>query len=145
MVWVIPNGKIFVDLRVLKLMRFENELAAALALGWDRSAGNDFRERMIQEATQVDPNPAKIWTFSDEENQVAVEAAVDRIYKAGYDPRGLVTYFDRLPSRTRNRPSVDFEPLKDKTRRAIAVYAPLLNPIVRTEEFYRMRKRLERL
>lgn len=136
-VWVIPGGKIFIDLRVLKQMRFENEIAAALALGWDRSEGIPFRERMINEAARATPDPMKIWVFGDNENQKAVEASIERLYKAGYDPRGLVSYFDRLPS--------EQNLLKDKARRTIAFYAPLLNPIVRTEEFYKMRKRLNRL
>lgn len=136
-VWVIPGGKIFIDLRILKQMRFENEIAAALALGWDRSEGIPFRERMIQEAGRADADPASIWIFSDSENQKAIEASIERMYKAGYDPRGLVSYFDHLSS--------EQNVLKDKARRTIAVYAPLLNPIVRTEEFYKMRKRLNRL
>lgn len=144
-VWAIPSGKIFIDIRLLKLMRFENEIAAALALGWVRSEGRKFRERMIEEASHSNPEPAKIWLFAPSENEKAIEAAIDRIYKAGYDPRGLVSYFDRLSPKSKKR--VDSEPdlLKDKARRTIAVYAPLLNPIIRTEEFYKMRKRLEKL
>lgn len=144
-VWVIPGGKIFVDIRILKKMQFENELAAALAFGWERSEDIKFRERMIYEVGSVDPDPANLWLFENSEDQVAVERAVERIYKAGYDPRGLVNYFDRLaPNNNANLNSQQYS-LKDKARRTIAFYAPLLNPIVRTEEFYKMRKRISRL
>ncbi len=144
-VWVVPGGKIFVDLRILKMMRFENEIAAAMAFGWDRSEGSEFRTRLIDEASGANPDPAKVWSFSDSENQKAIESSIDRMYKAGYDPRGLVSYFDRLPIKSKIRSESEQDLLKDKARRTIAFYAPLLNPIVRTEEFYKMRKRLEHL
>lgn len=144
-VWAIPNGKIFIDIRVLKLMRFENEIAAALALGWDRSEGAAFRERMIEEASNTDPDPTKIWAFGNSENTKAIESSIERIYRAGYDPRGLVSYFDRLSTNPKKRLDSESDLLKDKARRTIAFYAPLLNPIVRTEEFYKMRKRLGKL
>ena len=144
-VWVVPGGKLFFDVRVLRSLHFENEIASAMALAWERAEGNDFRERLIQEASRADPDPMKIWAFGPLENERAIEGAVDRIYKAGYDPRGLVSYFDRVPTKSRNAMDAEHEGLKDKTRRTIAFYAPLLNPIVRTEDFYRMRKRLERL
>lgn len=144
-VWVVPGGKIFFDVRVLRALHFENEIASAIALAWERSEGGDFRERLIQEASRADPDPMKIWVFGILENERAIEAAVDRIYKAGYDPRGLVNYFERTPTKTKHQLESENEALKDKTRRTIAFYAPLLNPIVRTEDFYKMRKRLERL
>lgn len=144
-VWVVPGGKIFFDVRVLRTLRFENEIAGAMALAWERAEGVEFRERLIQVSSGADPDPAKIWVFGSNENERAIEGAVDRIYKAGYDPRGLVNYFDRIPTRTKGQLESENESLKDKARRTIAFYAPLLNPIVRTEEFYKMRKRLERL
>lgn len=144
-VWVIPGGKIFFDIRVLRSLHFENEIAAAIALAWERSEGGEFRERLIQEAARADPDPMKIWVFGNLENERAIEATVDRIYKAGYDPRGLVNYFDRITSKTKAQLESENEALKDKARRTIAFYAPLMNPIVRTEDFYKMRKRLERL
>ncbi len=143
--WAVPGGKIYFDVRVLRALHFENEIASAIAFAWERSEGTEFRERLVQEAARADPDPMKIWSFSPLENERAVESAVDRIYKAGYDPRGLVNYFDRVPTRSGNMLESANEALKDKTRRTIAFYAPLLNPIVRTEEFYKMRKRLERL
>ncbi len=144
-VWVIPGGQIFFDVRVLRSLRFENEIAAALSLAWDRSEGPEFRERLIAEAAKSVSDPLLIWSFSDVENQRAIEASVERLYKAGYDPRGLVNYFERVPAKRRGLVESETELMKEKARRAIAFYAPLLNPIVRTEDFYKMRKRLERL
>jgi predicted Zn-dependent protease len=145
-VWAIPGGTVFFDIRVLRTLRFENEIAAALALAWQRSKGMEFRERMIEEAGKADPQPNELWKFGETENNRAIEASVERIYKAGYDPRGLVSYFSRMPNRATGANAEPLnEALKDKTRRTISFYAPLRNPIVRTEEFYRMRKRLDRL
>ena len=145
-VWVAPGGRIFFYGGVLRALRFENEIAAAIAFAWERSEGTEFRERLIAEAQRAAPDPTRIWVFSELENEAAIEGAVDRTYKAGYDPRGLVSYFDRVPSeKAKGQFDSETEVLKDKTRRTIAFYAPLLNPIVRTEDFYKMRKRLERL
>lgn len=143
-IWVVPGGNIFVDIRVLRSMHFENELAAAIALAWSRSEGTEFRERMIEMASSGDPDPEKIWTFGSLENQKAIEPSVARLYRAGYDPRGLITYFDRVSLKSKMRPDSDQDLLKDKVRRAIALYAPLINPTVRTEEFYKMQKRLDK-
>jgi predicted Zn-dependent protease len=144
-VWAVPGGKIFFDVRVLRGLHFENEIASALAFAWERSAGTEFRERLIEEASHADPDPMKVWTFGTVESERAIESAVDRLYKAGYDPRGLVNYFERIPSKSKNQLESENEALKDKARRTISFYAPLLNPIVRTEDFYKMRKRLEHL
>jgi predicted Zn-dependent protease len=145
-VWSIPGGSVFFDVRLLRALRFENEIAAALSLAWNRVDSKEFRERMIEEAGKADPRPETLWNFSETENTRAIEAAVDRMYKSGYDPRGLVSYFDRIPPRTKKERADPLnEPLKEKARRTLSFYAPLMNPIVRTEDFYRMRKRLERL
>lgn len=144
-VWALPGGEIFFDIRVLRLLRFENEIASAIALAWERSEGKEFRERLLQESIHSDPDPMKIWVFSSPENDRAIEGSVDRIYKAGYDPRGLVNYFGRILSKAKNQLESENESLKDKTRRTIAFYSPLMNPIVRSEDFYKMRKRLEKL
>lgn len=144
-VWMVPGGKIFFDIRILRAMKFENEIASALALAAERSEGSEFRERLIKEGEKVSPDPALVWQFSELENQRSVEAAVDRIYKAGYDPRGLVNYFDRIPEKVKGTLDPENEFMKAKARRTITFYAPLLNPIVRTDSFYKMRKRLERL
>jgi predicted Zn-dependent protease len=144
-VWVIPGGKIFFDIRILRTLHFENEIVSALAFAWERAEGIGFRERLINEAQHANIDPAKIWEFTLLENEQAIESAVDRIYKAGYDPRGLVNYFNHAPSRSKNQIESETESLKQKARRAVAFYAPLLNPVVRTEDFYKMRKRLGQL
>ncbi len=143
--WVIPGGKIFVDLRALKVLHFENEIAAALALAWERSEGSGFRGRLIEEAGSADPDALRIWVYTEDESQRAIEKAISRIYKAGYDPRGIVTYFDRISYKAKMRGDSENDHLKETARRILSSYAPLLNPIVRTEDFYKMRKRLERL
>lgn len=145
-VWALPNGRVFFDVRILQNLRFENEIAAAIAFAWGRAEGTDFRKRLVEEAGKGEPNPEGIWKFSELDDHRAIESTVDRLYKAGYDPRGLVVYFERPPNRSKNEAVVSrIESNQDKARRTISFYAPLLNPIVRTEDFYRMRKKLEKL
>lgn len=148
-IWMIPPAQGYIDERILKALQFENEIAAAIAFHWERTQDLGFEKRFVAELDQTNPDFRKIYEFSEVEDLKAIEGAVDRIYRSGYDPRGLVSYFERVSSLTQGRTSTSFEEriplLQDKARRTISSYAPLLNPIVRTEEFYKMRKKLERL
>lgn len=147
--WMIPPTHGYVDERILKAMNFENEIAAGVAFEWERTQDIAFEKRFIAELDSPAPDYRKIYEFSEVEDLKAVEGAVDRMYRAGYDPRGLVTYFERMSSFAKGRTATAFESriplLQEKARRTIAFYAPLLNPIVRTEDFYKIRKKLERL
>jgi hypothetical protein len=139
--WIIPPDMGFVDQRILKSLEFENEIAALLAFNWERTQDIEFEKRFIAELDQVSPDFRKIYQFSENEDLKAVEGAVDILYNAGYDPRGLISVFNRKTSVNKDRSVV----LQDKARRTIAFYKPLINPTVRSQEFYQMRKKLDRL
>ena len=47
--------------------------------------------------------PGGIFNYSDEENGDAVEAAVGILYRAGFDPRGLVGLLEKLRINRPNR------------------------------------------
>lgn len=144
-IWVLPGGKIYVDVAILKRLQFENELASGMAVSWDISEGTEFRERLLSEGAKPTAESQSVWAIGEVEYQRAIESAVDRIYKAGYDPRGLVSFFDRTSKKKGDDLDTDMEVRKEKARRTVAFYAPLLNPIVHTEDFHKMKKRLERL
>lgn len=91
--------------------------------------------------------PAGIFAFTEKEYLDSAQVAVDLLYRAGYDSRGLISIwqlYEKLPD---NSPfeQTTLHKLQDATRDFIAKYAPLRNPIVRSEAFLKIRKRLEKL
>lgn len=141
MVWIIPPDLGYIDVTILKSLSFENEIAALFAFNWERTQDLEFEKRFINELDQPVPDFRKIYEFSELQDLGAVEAAVDLLYNAGYDPRGLISMFDRKTTVEKERALL----LQDKARRTIAFYKPLLNPVVRTNEYYQMRKKLDKL
>lgn len=139
--WIVPPELGYVDERILKSIQFENEIAAIIAFNWERAQDGAFESRFITELDQPLPDFRNIYEFTEMEDLKAVEATIDRLYHAGYDPRGLITVFDRKTGTDKERIPL----LQDKARRTISFYKPLLNPIVRSNEFYQIKKKLEKL
>jgi len=138
-IWVIPPEMGFIDQRILKSMEFENEIAALIAFNWERTQDIGFERRFITELDEISPDFRKIYIFTENEDLKAVEGAVDLLYNAGYDPRGLISVFSRKTSVDKDRAPI----LQEKARRTIAFYKPLINPTVRSQEFYQIRKKLD--
>jgi hypothetical protein len=76
-----------------------------------------------------------------------VEVAVSLLYRAGYDPRGLVSLWARFRALGLASPygAELLSRMEEKSREAITLYAPLRNPIVRSDPFLEMRKRVQQL
>lgn len=89
----------------------------------------------------------KMIEFDLEENLVAIEKAVSILYSAGYDPRGLLSVWEHLQKKTSHSAysEMDLQTFVRKTHRFIAQQVPLLNPIVRSDEFLVIRKRIQDL
>lgn len=66
----------------------------------------------------------------------SAELAIDRLYQAGIDPRGVVAVAERQKA--------DAQKISD-ARARIAIYPPLRNPVVSTEAFSAMMRRLKQL
>lgn len=188
----LPGPRVYVSLEVLKLVKFENELAAEIALQLAhlqkkhllyRLVGNpelEFSNLALNvpdgasaitsavpkaEDTEHDlealfwKRPKEsinqivffgnegIFAFSSAEQIVAFQTAVEILYHAGYDARGLIGLLDLYQTSGKHTP-VDEELnqiLKDAVRRKIATYVPLLNPIVKTSRFQEIHKRIAQL
>ena len=139
--WVVPPEKGYLDDHLLRSLEFENEIAAVIAFNWERVQDIEFEKRFIHELDQLHPDFSKIYEFSELEDMKAVEGAIDLLYQAGYDPRGLMSVFGRKIGVSPERALV----LQEKARRTNAFYKPLMNPTIRSDEYYRMRKKLEKL
>jgi hypothetical protein len=69
------------------------------------------------------------------------------MYRAGFDPRGLISFWNRYAENPAHSPLDPglLQQLIERSRTAIAQRAPLRNPIVRSKEFLALKKRIERL
>lgn len=91
--------------------------------------------------------PHGVFDFPDDFHFDAAEAAVDILYKAGFDPRGLVSLWEIYGAAPERSPYGKdlLAKLTQRTRRVIALHAPLRNPIVRSPSFLTIQKRIRKL
>lgn len=102
---IVMADALYFPLRALRESRFENEVAAIAAIGLSARAPKPF------------------------------EAAVELLYRAGFDPRGVVAVAERQ--------NTDEQKIAD-ARARIALYPPLRNPVVSTDVFASTMRRLSR-
>ena len=169
----LPGNRVYLSTGLVKQLEFENELAAAIAFEFAHilkrhaisklppSDGASMTGLPPVESQASSPGtdgvtlgnhveyfgPVGIFSFSQEDYLSSCELAVDLLYKSGFDPRGLVSLFVRFqqsPGRSPLDPALLVK-LLEKTRQTIALYAPLRNPIVRSEAFLTIRKRIRKL
>lgn len=152
----LPGNRIYLSDGLLRGLDYESEIAAAIAFELGHLLKRSALARYAQLITKPDGcfpvpikvmGPAGIFDFSEEQNLKACDAAVEILYKSGYDPRGMVALWLQFQ---KNSPRSPFEPellakLMDRTRRAVSVYAPLRNPVVRSEAFLAIQKRIHNL
>jgi beta-barrel assembly-enhancing protease len=166
----LPGNRIYLSTGLLRQLQFENEVAAAIAfeLGHivkrhalsrlaeqmgKKKAENPTLELVLpSEVTAYGQNiryfgPGGVFGFTDEEQAESVQVAVDILYRAGFDPRGLVSLWDKYKDQPRRSP---FDPgalakLTEQTRQSIALYSPLRNPIVRSQAFIKIQERIRKL
>jgi predicted Zn-dependent protease len=155
--YALPGNRVYLPVSLLRQLQFENEIAAAIALELGHLLGRDALRRLAQlrEAPETTSTVSLnqtfgengIFAFSEEERSRAAERAVDILYRAGFDPRGLVGLLARYQERPELSPVDEgtLERLQEKTRQAIATRAPLRNPVVRSPAFIRIQKRIEKL
>jgi predicted Zn-dependent protease len=160
----LPGNRVYLSTSLLRHIRFENEVAAAIAFELSHIASRDALVKLEEvtgqsEPEQLDPPPIHhlsdteyfgsggIFAFSEPVQLAAAEHAVKLLYSAGYDPRGLVALWALYGRNPLNSPfdSATLNKLQEATRLEIAQYSPLLNPIVRSDAFIRIQKRLGKL
>jgi hypothetical protein len=127
-----PSGALFISLAQVRKLKLESEVAALLAIQLAHQKKGHLFERFSKGETGLD--------FTSEQKVDAVEEAVQLMYAAGYDPRTLLTYLKIVET----NPS-DLEKMVEKGRRAIAQKPPLRNPILKSEEFSRIQRGLNKL
>jgi predicted Zn-dependent protease len=153
----LPGNRIYVSSGLIRKLEFENEVAAALAF----ELGHIQKRHLVNRLEEGKPaatsgesgqpvdflGPSGVFAFSDEAELEAVDASVDLMYRAGYDPRGLLSIWQAYAVEPRRSPfdASMLEKLVNRTRGAITKYAPLRNPIVRSAAFIAIQKRIRKL
>lgn len=167
----LPGNRVYLSVGWLKGTEFENEVAAAIAvelahivkrhavirLTHDpeiaRLEGSVIESVMpvaAPDSGRVNVDffgPKGIFAFTQENRLDATEMAVDILYKAGFDPRGLIAFWSNHLAHPESSPfdSDLIQRLIERARAEIAERSPLRNPIVRSKEFLAVKKRIGRL
>ncbi len=134
--YVLPGTRIYLPLGALKQLTYENEVAALVAIQLGHLVESQ-KEGSFSEKSEK----------SEAQEKRTFQVAVQILYEAGYDARGIIS----LLTLYLNHP--DYSPysmslvssLIDFSWHEVAVYAPLRNPITNSENFVQMRKRIEQL
>lgn len=158
----LPGNRIYLSVNVIKRLDYENELAGLMAFELSHILNRHVLARLQEEQVLKEKGtdggilPSKkvdffggsgLFSFTDENRIQSAETAVSLMYKAGYDPRGMVGLWNRYTSFGSKSP---YEPellskLVEKSRESIAYFAPLRNPVVRSDAFLSMKRRIESL
>lgn len=169
----LPGNRIYLSVNLLKELEFENEVAAAIAMELAHVMERHALERLREKQAKAAPDdvevssyqtivptlstelpkaidyfgPNGIFAFAEESYLSAAEHAVGIMYRAGYDPRGLVSLWIKHKASPKHSPyeASTLDKLIEHTRRVNTQYAPLRNPIVRTHTFVAIQKRIRRL
>lgn len=146
----IPGGYLYMSLDALRNIEFENELAAMVALQIGHAHHNHILNK-LKDRKEVEIEdffgPAGLFAYSMDELIEADQFAYQLLYSNGYDPRGIITVWNKLEKNPNfsNYPKETMQALAEKTRQMIVESTPLRNPIVRTTGFYVIQKRIQRL
>jgi predicted Zn-dependent protease len=151
--FAIPGNRFYISVGLLKTVEYEHELAALLSL----QVALLSRNVMLNLINSVDvslgsPSPQhltweKLFNASLQEELASLGPAIEILYQAGFDPRGMISLYDR------HSLSPDHSPYSQKTlelyiqtmKQEISKLPPLRNPIVRSEEFIFMKQRINKL
>lgn len=131
-IWVVVEDGGFIDSSLLRKVEGENELAALLAFAAERSQTAGYQVRFIQETFRPDIDWYRVRSYLEEENEEAIRNAIDRVYLSGYDVRGMLRVLDWIPEKNLDHT----ERLREIVRKKIASLAPLVNPVIRTPDYY---------
>jgi predicted Zn-dependent protease len=170
----IPGNRVYLSAGLLKHVEYENELAAAIAFELSHILKRhaviriqNGRGSLLASAPEYFPSieglvptssdgagkeidffsPTGVFAYPDEYNLEAVDGAVDLLYRAGFDPRGLVSLWELYGAQPAHSPYEEdlLRKLTERTRTNIARHSPLRNPIVRSAAFLLIRERIDKL
>ena len=139
----------------VRSVEYENELAGALAYQMSNLVLRSLAIHVEEQALRPVPVPpllfgsGSVFEFHREERASAIRLAVRMLYRAGYDTRGMASIFQRTPGLFGNPDSGSFKKEVEfnikEAQRASSELLPAIKPVVRSPEFIRFKKELERV
>ncbi len=139
----------------VRSVEYENELAAVLAYQMAHLVRRSLAIHVEEQALRPVPVPpvlfgsGSVFEFHREERASAIRLAVRMLYRAGYDTRGMASIFQRAPVLFGNPDSGSFKKEVEfnikEAQRASSELLPAIKPVVRSPEFIRFKKELERV
>ncbi|OFZ80959.1 MAG: hypothetical protein A2583_02020 [Bdellovibrionales bacterium RIFOXYD1_FULL_53_11] len=167
--YAIPGNRIYLSKGFLHHVEYENELAAAIAMelanllgrhamSWveknKSSLGPDKFAQDFQGAhpgidvTKIDYfGSGGLFSFSNKKLAESAELAVELLYGGSIDHRGMLKIIEKYKSNPHVSPysPADLDLMEERVRTALKLFAPIRNPIVRSNEFMAIRERLKQL
>jgi len=142
-----PGVVISIPASFLHDIAFENELAAVIALELAQVERRELAREMEKNDHPILFGDLSIFHFAQKSRAESIELGTKLMYAAGYDPRGMAAIFQKYGSYY-----IDTEtPTSSKelsfyvreAQRAKNDFMPSLQPIVRSNDFLRMKKELK--
>lgn len=142
-----PGVVIFIPKSILYQINFENELAALIALELAQIERRDLAQEMDKNERPILFGDLSIFHFSQKARGESIELGTKLMYAAGYDPRGMVALFQKFHSYFLDSSSPagqkELTYYLKQAQKAKNDFIPSLQPIVRSNDFLRMKKELK--
>lgn len=142
-----PGVVISIPKSILDNINFENELAAVIALELAQVERRELALEMEKNEQPMLFGDVSIFRFSQKARGESIDLGTKLMYAAGYDPRGMVAIFQKFSnyyldsSTPAGKKELGF--YIKQAQKAKNDFMPSLQPIVRSNDFLRMKKELK--
>lgn len=135
--YTVPGIRIYFSKELLKNLRHDNEVAAALAV----EISHVRLRHMLKKESKIEFN------YTEEDKLASFRSAVRVLYDAGFDPRGVASLLKVYEVHPKESPMsmAMIEKALTVVYSEIARFTPLRNPVVRTDRFLSLQKRISKL
>jgi len=142
-----PGVVISVPVSFLHEIGFENELAAVIALELAQVERRELAREMEKNDHPTLFGELSVFHFSQKSRADSIDLGTKLMYSAGYDPRGMVSVFQKyatyyIDTDTATAPK-ELNYYVREAQKAKNEFMPSLQPIVRSNDFLRMKKELK--
>ncbi len=144
-----PGIRIYVPDQFLATVEYENVLAAALSLQMQYVIQRSLAKRVegLSEPENVQIfGQSSVFLFNREERAEAIQSSISWLYNAYYDPRGMVSFFNRFYGydihSENDAKELEFDLKAARLHQSERV--PLPNPILRSDTFLTIQKKWAR-
>jgi predicted Zn-dependent protease len=145
--FAFPGVMISLPKSFLSQVNFENELAALIALQLALVENRELAKSLEKQGQRPILGQGSIFNFSKTAMATSIETGTRMMYAAGYDPRGMVTLIQKHPGIFVEPDSAsskkDIDELIKQAQKTKNEFMPSLQPIVRSNEFLKMKKDLK--